>query len=285
MSLTSSGSLTSFPLAPLPNVGLSCWFNSALQLMLSSLSLRTVIQRGKGTLHNLINDLIVAVSQQEQSVVVEKHKQLYDYVISQNKLFEASQACDAQDCLMWFIETLHNETAKVLPSYVLEKLTDPVSKAICSSYHNAVSSILENVLSCTIKTDASNKIVSCETYTILFVQPERISARHTSIQPAISKLRFGHLPTCLFITLIDNELQCAVNYDLVIHDQRYSLQSAIFFLRHNSHYVTAVRTIATEQNPYDWIVANDLNLHPLKAHEIDSFLQGYPTVFCYCKVA
>ncbi len=242
------------------------------------------MKRGSGPIHQGFKELMNAMEQNDLLQIHTKHFQLFKMIQLLNPEFQHNQQSDAHEALMYLINALHQESKIKISSQAQQSLQqDVVSKQILHDFDSCVSLILQVCLSCVIKVNSDHKS-TCETYTCLFLEPKPDSiTQGLSIQPTLDSMKFGHLPKCLFISLISiGSCQFNLYNDIFIQGYKYSLQGVIYFLPSLSHYVTIVRHMEPlPDGTFDWFLIDDTKITKLHQSQIDMSVPGHPCVFSY----
>lgn len=283
---------TALPPLGLMNLGLSCWWNSVLQMILHNPYIRECIEMKTHNLQNAplhyhIQQLIACIRQRDPYETYNWHVRLYKSVLQLHPVFRESNMNDAHEVLTYMINQLHDESCVKVPEDTLP--SDSVGRAIIRDFNGTLSRIIHNVACCTKRTNSDNEVL-IESYVTLFLEPKEMQPGLYSIEEALKDIRFGFLPRCLYLSLIVGErANCRIKSSIMVQGFQYKLHSMVFFIPSASHYVSAVLTDFVDHKPLenqDWMFCNDNHISMINFSQMRDYIgsDGYPTILSYVQV-
>lgn len=276
----------------LMNLGLTCWWNSVLQILLHNPVVRTCIESTSidsqsKPLHYHLQHLILTIRQRDPYETYNCHVRLLKCVLQLHPTFREAPMNDAHEVLTYVLNRLHEESSLPIPAHMMTQ-DNKVARAILRDFDNRLSDLLQSVVGCTSRLNSDREEL-LETFTTLFIEPKLIESNVYSIEDALLEKKFVYLPKTLFVSLIVNQrASCRFNTEMEVQNRTYKLHSMIFFIPSASHYVCAVSTEFVSYQPIvesspQWMFCNDQHVQMINLSEIRNYMgsDGYPTVVSY----
>ena len=279
-----------------PNIQMSCWMNSVLQLLIKSnllTSVFTTISRGK---YNVKNDItlcktlslfmdsigpIETASKQgvkaQQGEVVQ-FLRAYDGVrqtmYSLHPVFQESYLNDAHEVLMFVLNRLHDETSTPV-NQALFNQCNVVAKQLLKDFEMKVSPIVQHVAICTEKTCTDGE-VRLESHLVLFFE-----STHETIQHALDSAVIKQSSSLLFLSCMwVPDTSCNINLKVHVRGHEYVLGGLVLFVQGARHYIAAVSGEGEQ-----WFVLDDGRVKGMHVSEMFQMCNGnHPVVFMYQRV-
>lgn len=273
----------------LMNLGLSCWWNSVLQIILHNPYLRDCIEfradTSKMPLINHLQHLLYTIRQRDSYETYNCHVKLYKFILQLHPTFRESSMNDSHEVLTYVLNRLHEESSLPVPDTFQPK--DAVSQAIMRDFDRKLSHVLHNIVCCTKRTTSDNTQI-IETYTTLFVEPRLVDNTYYGIEEALNEKNYGFLPRCLFVSLIVGQrAMCRFSLNIKVQHMNYKLHSMVLFIPSMLHYVSVVSTDFVDHNKQpEWMLCNDQQITMINLADLMRHVGGdaYPTVVSYVQV-
>jgi hypothetical protein len=124
----------------------------------------------------------------------------------------------------------------------------------------------------------------------MFVEPKMLENGQSSLEAALESITFCSLPKCFFMSLIiPEQCNCTLPNSIVIKGHKYNINSIIFFIPSQMHYISALRGCHKMKNlegeeieAQGWFLAND---HVVTFIPLENFGQYvrhcYPTLISF----